>query len=63
MSYEPGSPECRSLIDAKDNIVNAMKSLGGVDKAQHLKSKLLEIYNELENMHDLRREEENDDLI
>ncbi len=59
MSYEPGSPECRSLIDAKDNILNAMKSLSGIKKANPLRNQLLEIYNELEEMHDLRRAEEN----
>ncbi len=55
MSYEPGSPECRSLIEAKDNILNAMKTLGSVEKANHIRSQLLEIYNELEGLHELRR--------
>ena len=62
MSYEPGSPECRSLIDAKENILNAMKSLSGMNKTQHIRNQLLGIYNELEGMHEQRRTEENNDL-
>ena len=58
MSYEPGSLECRSLIEAKENILNAMKSLGGIQKANHIRNQLLTIYNELEGMHELRRVQE-----
>jgi len=59
MSYEPGSPECRSLIDAKENILNAMKSINGIDKTNHIKKQLMSIYNELESIHELRRAQEN----
>ena len=59
MSYEPGSLECRSLIDAKENILNAMKSLSGIKKANQIHKQLLAIYNELERMHELRRVQEN----
>ena len=59
MTYEPGSLECRSLIDAKENIVSAIKSLSSINQVQHLKEQLLQIYNELEGIHDLRREKEN----
>ena len=62
MSYEPGSPECRSLIDAKENIVSAIQSLSSINQVQHLKEQLLEIYNELEGIHDLRREKENQSI-
>ena len=58
MSYEPGSLQCRSIIDAKENILNAMKSLGGVDSANQIRNQLLSIYNELEEMHELRRTQE-----
>ncbi len=58
MSYEPGSPECRSLIDAKENILNAIKSVNGVETANHLKEQLMSIYDELEGIHELRREKE-----
>ena len=59
MSYEPGSPECRSLIEAKDNILNAMKSIKGIEKTNHIQGELMKIYNELENIHELRRNIEN----
>ncbi len=59
MSYEPGSPECRSLIDAKENILNAMSSLNRIQEADHIRSQLLNIYNELEELHELRRNQEN----
>ena len=59
MSYEPGSPECRSLIEAKDNILNAIESIKGVEKTNHIRSELLKIYNELEDIHELRRSIEN----
>ena len=62
MSYEPGSPECRSLIEAKENILNAMKSLSGIQKASEIRNQLLSIYNELESMHELRRAQENNNL-
>ena len=59
MSYEPGSPECRSLIEAKENILSALKSLGGVEQATEMRNQLLTIYNELESLHELRRIQEN----
>ena len=59
MSYEPGSPECRSLIEAKDNILNAIKSIKGIESTNHLHSELMKIYNELEGIHELRRNIEN----
>ncbi len=62
MSYEPGSPECRSLIEAKENILNAMKALGSFNETNNARNQLLEIYNELEGMHELRRMKENSNL-
>ena len=59
MAYEPGSQECRSLIEAKDNILNAMKALTGLKETNKARCQLLEIYNELEGLHELRRVQEN----
>ena len=59
MSYEPGSPECRSLIDAKENVLNAMSSLNRLEETNEIRSQLLNIYNELERLHELRRVQEN----
>jgi len=59
MSYEPGSPECKSLIDAKENILSAMSSLNRIEETNELRAQLLGIYNKLESLHELRRAHEN----
>ena len=55
MSYEPGSPECRSLNEAKDNILNAIKSIKKIDNTIDIECQLLSIYKELEKLHEVRR--------
>ncbi len=55
MSYEPGSPECRTLIEAKENLISAMKSLSKIKNLDHIQKGLKEIYNELEELHESRR--------
>ena len=55
MSYEPGSPECRSLIEAKENIISAMKALNRIQNLEHIQKELKKIYNELEELHESRR--------
>lgn len=62
MSYEPGSPECRSLIDAKENILNAMSSLNRIQEAHNIRTQLLDMYNKLEELHEIRRATENSNL-
>ncbi len=61
MSYEPGSLECRLLIEAKENLLNAMKPLSKIKDVEQIKNQLLEIYKELDNMHEVRRVEESKD--
>ena len=58
MSYEPGSLECRLLIEAKENILSALKSLSNINDVENIQTRLLEIYNELEERHEVRREKE-----
>ena len=58
MSYEPGSPECRSLIEAKENIISAMKALNRIQNLEHIQKELKKIYNELEELHESRRAQE-----
>ena len=58
MSYEPGSLECRLLIEGKEHILNAIKTLGKIENMDNVQSQLLSIYNQLENMHDKRKEKE-----
>ena len=58
MSYEAGSRECRNLIDAKENLIKVMSSLSNIKNADHIQGQLKGIYNELEEMHDSRRQVE-----
>tara|TARA_B100000700_G_C14713221_1_gene700100 strand:- start:115 stop:303 length:189 start_codon:yes stop_codon:yes gene_type:complete len=60
MSYEAGSTECKNLIEAKENLIQVMASLSKIKNIDHLNSRLTEIYQELEAMHDMRRQVEND---
>ena len=59
MSNEPGSRECRNLIDAKESLIEAMQSLSGIKNTDHIHRELKKIYNELEEIHDSRRMIEN----
>tara|TARA_Y100001968_G_C19073696_1_gene579650 strand:- start:302 stop:484 length:183 start_codon:yes stop_codon:yes gene_type:complete len=60
MSYEAGSRECRSLIEAKESLINVIESLRGLEDTDHIQKQLLGLYNELESMHEKRREKENE---
>ena len=62
MSYEAGSPECRGLIEAKESLIKAMKSLGAIKDLDHIQKTLREVYNELEQLHESRRIKEANDL-
>ena len=62
MSYEAGSTECRGLIEAKESLIKAMSSLGAIKNMDHIQSKLRNIYNELENLHESRRIKESNNL-
>ena len=59
MSYEPGSLECRYLIEAKENLLNTIKSIQKIKDLHSINNKLLVIYKELEDMHDNRKIMEN----
>ena len=56
MSYEAGSKECRHLIEAKDSLLSAMKSLSNINSTDLLQNQIKDIYNKLEVMHDNRKE-------
>ena len=58
MSYEAGSRECRNLIEAKENIIKTMQSLGELGNLDHIQRQLKAIYNELEELHEIRRSKE-----
>tara|TARA_Y100001968_G_scaffold327090_1_gene371444 strand:- start:595 stop:786 length:192 start_codon:yes stop_codon:yes gene_type:complete len=62
MSYEAGSSQCRGLIEAKDSLIKAMKSLGAIENMDHIQKILRDVYNELEKVHETRRVKESNDL-
>jgi hypothetical protein len=55
MSYEPGTSECRLLIDSKDQIEAVLANLAKLENTDHIRQQLLAVYNQLEGLHDLRR--------
>ena len=55
MAYEPVSPDCRLLLDAKSNLERALHTLSGLPHTDHIQRQLVSIYNQLEGMHDLKR--------
>ena len=62
MSYEAGSTQCRGLIEAKESLIKAMNSLGGIENLDHIQKTLREVYNELEKLHESRRKKESNNL-
>ena len=62
MSSEAGSTQCRGLIEAKENLIRAMNSLGAVENLDHVQKTLRDVYNELEQLHESRRIKESNNL-
>ncbi len=62
MSSEAGSTQCRGLIEAKENLIKAMNSLGAIENLDHVQRTLREVYNELEELHESRRIKESNNL-
>ena len=62
MSSEAGSTQCRGLIEAKESLIKAVNSLGAIENSDQIQKKLLEVYNELEQLHESRRIKESNDL-
>ncbi len=60
MPYEPGSPQCRGLITAKESLLNAMSSLNKIEEIDHIQLQLKEIYKELDKIHEGRKVLENE---
>ena len=62
MSSEAGSTQCRGLIEAKESLLKAMNSLGALENLDHIQQKLLDVYNELEQLHESRRIKESNNI-
>ena len=55
MTDEPGSPDCRLVIEAKRSLEDVLRVLDGLPHTDHIRRQLLSVYNQLEGMHDLKR--------
>ena len=55
MGYEPGSTDCRLLIDAKHHLEDALLTLYAMPHTDHIQRQLKAVYRQLEGMHDLKR--------
>ena len=55
MSYEPGSGECRALINSKEQIETMLLSLGKLEGTTEIVRQLREVHVQLEHLHDQRR--------
>ncbi len=62
MSSEAGSRQCRGLIEAKENLLKAMNSLGSIENLDHIQKTLRDVYNELEQLHESRRIKESNNI-
>jgi hypothetical protein len=52
MIYEPGTMECRSLIDAKDGLLEVQKHLSNLEGTSEILNQLKEMYKDLDYMHE-----------
>jgi hypothetical protein len=55
MPYEPGSPECRVLIDCKSQIESMLLSLARIENSEHIREQLRSVHHQLEGLHALHR--------
>lgn len=51
MPYEPGSSECRVLIDCKGQVESMLLALSRIDNSEAVRQQLLSVYNQLEELH------------
>ena len=63
MPYEPGSTECRVLIDCKGQIETMLLSLEKIDNSRHIRDQLGAVYNQLEGLHELHRSQGQDSVL
>ena len=57
MIYEPGSTECRVLLDCKEKVISIQHMLASLEKTigsnpQNICDNLSDIYKELDHMHE-----------
>ena len=57
MSYEPGTTECRVLINSKDAVETMLLNLGRLQGAERIVQQLRQVHQQLEELHDQRRQQ------
>jgi len=57
MAYEPGTTECRVLINSKEAIETMLLNLDRLEGTQAIKNQLRQVHQQLEQLHDRRRNE------
>ena len=62
MAYEPGTSECRVLIDSKAQLEMILLNLAKLEHTDAIRQQLVEVYNQLESLHDQRRQQRRSDL-
>lgn len=62
MPYEPGSPECRVLIDCKLQIEAMLLALERIENSRHIHDQLVSVHHQLEGLHELHRRHPSDSL-
>ncbi len=55
MAYEPGTSECRLLIDSKAQIESVLLNLAKLENTEAIRAQLVDVYNQLEARHERRR--------
>lgn len=60
MPYEPGSPECRVLIDCKAQVEAMLLSLARIESSDPIRNQLLAVHRDLEALHESHRRQPQD---
>ena len=55
MPYEPGSTECRVLIECKAQIETMLLSMAKIENTHHIRDQLVSVHNQLEDLHEMHR--------
>ena len=58
MPYEPGSPQCRILIDCKSQIESMLLMLGRLEDSAPIRDQLRVVHQQLEDLHGRYRRSE-----
>lgn len=57
MAYEPGTSECRVLIDSKAQIEAILLNLSRLENTAAIRQQLVAVHNQLEELHDSKRQQ------